>query len=417
MASNKRTVVESEEGKLIVQKLHKLNSDLAGNATLEPLSDDGGKDIKDYNAELAFLGPLTWLNAPWLYTECYMYRLIHTFFSLSQSPFWQTYDIFAEQKRNSLTVSKSGVVELVQWFRNINRTTKEHALNTEEEMKALVEEVIQISLWGNATDLSLLTTISIEDLQSRQGKKAREASKENVVDDDTNQVWELLQSMPQKKGEREIHIVLDNAGFEFLTDLVLCTYFLSAGYATRIVLHGKAMGWFVSDVMAQDVEDLLEAFSDGNGFGDVSEDDKASLQWFCAELRMLFNKGLLRFEAHPFWTSANPYARIPEVAPELYEELSSAELVIFKGDLNYRKLVFDGLWPRATSFQQALCALGESKRAGGIRVLALRTCKADTCVGLKPGHAEILDRETNGEWARNGKYAVISYCDAKSGGG
>ena len=41
-------------------------------------------------------------------------------------------------------------------------------------------------------------------------------------------------------------------------------------------------------------------------------------------------------------------------APELYEELSDSKLVIFKGDLNYRKLVGDLDWPVQTSLSKAL---------------------------------------------------------------
>lgn len=421
MGEDARTSVEVEEGKLIVQKLHNLNSDLEKNAPLTPLPDDGEPDIKDYNDELAFIGPLTWRNAPWLYTECYMYRTIRTFFSLRQAPFWQKYDVFAKQKRSSLSASKRGFVELVHWFRNVSRTTEEEALNTPEELKTLVEETIDISLWGNATDLSLLTTISIEEIQSRQGKKARQALKQNVVDDDTDQVWELLQRLLQQSdnSSREVHFVLDNCGFELFADLVLAAYLLRAGYATKIVLHGKAMGWFVSDVTAQDVEDLLQAFSadDSDLLGGVDEEAQADLKWFGTDLQTLFDKRQLQYQDHPFWTSAHPFGRLGDAAPELYEELSRAELVIFKGDLNYRKLVFDGLWPRTTTFKQAIGALGNAKNAGGLRVLALRTCKADTCVGLQPGQEEILDRETGGEWQRNGKYAVISYCDAKGGAG
>lgn len=59
------------------------------------------------------------------------------------------------------------------------------------------------------------------------------------------------------------------------------------------------------------------------------------------------------FEAHPFWTYGVPYCEMKPMAPQLYEELSQAKLVIFKGDLNYRKLVGDRLWPLSTPFEVA----------------------------------------------------------------
>ncbi|KAJ9107194.1 hypothetical protein QFC19_002854 [Naganishia cerealis] len=40
-----------------------------------------------------------------------------------------------------------------------------------------------------------------------------------------------------------------------------------------------------------------------------------------------------------FWTTQYSYQFLAEEAPELLQELKKSELVIFKGDLNYRKYV------------------------------------------------------------------------------
>jgi hypothetical protein len=68
--------------------------------------------------------------------------------------------------------------------------------------------MIEISLWGNATDLSLLATLKFEDLERLQGKKAIEAQQKNIVVNDMNKVWKYVESL---KGA-QIDIVLDNAG-------------------------------------------------------------------------------------------------------------------------------------------------------------------------------------------------------------
>ena len=39
-----------------------------------PINDDGYPDVAIYNSELEKLGKPTWLNTPWLYTECYLFR-------------------------------------------------------------------------------------------------------------------------------------------------------------------------------------------------------------------------------------------------------------------------------------------------------------------------------------------------------
>lgn len=407
---------EMEDGKNAVKDLKSLLSNLEGNARLMPIPDNGASDTHDFNAELESLGPITWHNSPWLYCECYMYRLIHTCFSRRQTPFWKTYDVFARQKSSALKSSKTVIVELVQWFLEINDKIYKKEVKGKGTLQALMEEMIQISLWGNATDLLLLISVSVEELQSRQGKKSRELFKENVVDDDTIQVWDLLSSMPNSKTSREIHVVLDNAGFEFMTDLIFVAYLLAANYATTVVLHGKAIPWFVSDATVHDLESTLNTLEHAQFSNHVTEVEARSLKQFSSMLRGHFGSGRLRYEAHPFWTTQHPYARVPEVAPQLYTQLAAAELVIFKGDLNYRKLVFDGLWPRTTTFQRALGTLGTPAEADkpGLRILSLRTCKADTCVGLQTGKEEELDSCGTSEWTRTGKYAVVSFCDAKS---
>jgi hypothetical protein len=56
----------------------------------------------------------------------------------------------------------------------------------------------------------------------------------------------------------------------------------------------------------------------------------------------------------------------------------------------------------------------------GVRVLALRTCKADVVVGLAQGEDEKLRAMDGGggdsgsrKWAWSGKWAVVSFCDGK----
>jgi hypothetical protein len=45
------------------------------------------------------------------------------------------------------------------------------------------------------------------------------------------------------------------------------------------------------------------------------------------------------------------------------------------------------MWDPTTSFETAIGPIG---RQSGINLLALRTCKADVVVGLKPGQDEML---------------------------
>jgi len=118
-----------------------------------------------------------------------------------------------------------------------------------------------------------------------------------------------------------------------------------------------------------------------------------------------------------FWTECGSYWRLPGTQEVLREDFKNSELVIFKGDLNYRKLTGDAMWGPTTPFSTAIGPLGPGS---GIRILALRTCKADVVVGLPEGLDEKLAESTDGgsnggarKWAWSGKWAVVEFCDGK----
>jgi damage-control phosphatase, subfamily III len=150
---------------------------------------------------------------------------------------------------------------------------------------------------------------------------------------------------------------LDNAGFELFVDLILAGYLLTSGLATTIVLHPKVMPWFVSDVVPADFSTLLNALAAPQSFYSTqSEDDKAAgnlppnslssdevkqIEFLFEQWSQFHGEGKLVLRPNGFWTEGGSFWRLPGTAPDLYDDLKSSELVIFKGDLNYRKLTGD----------------------------------------------------------------------------
>ena len=215
----------------------------------------------------------------------------------------------------------------------------------------------EICLWGNATDLSLLTNLSYEDIQKLQGSQARKASEKNIVVNDLGKAFQVLTSAQASgRKERRVDIVLDNAGFELFVDLILAGYLLAAGLATTIVLHPKSIPWFVSDVLPQDFAALLSALADPQAFySALSDHDKLAgkpptplSDAQVSHLKFLFDhwsrahaEGQLVLRPNTFWTAGGSYWRLPQTEPSLHADLKESELVIFKGDLNYRKLTGD----------------------------------------------------------------------------
>ena len=214
----------------------------------------------------------------------------------------------------------------------------------------------EICLWGNATDLSLLTSLTYEDIQKLQGSQARKESEKNILINDLDKAFEALKKAKETKQDRRIDIVLDNAGFELYVDLILAGYLLSAGFATTVVLHPKSIPWFVSDVVPGDFAALLNALADPQSFYSTpSEDEKHAgktpeplthnevehLSFLFQEWSGFHQEGQLVLRPNRFWTEGGSYWRLPQSDTRLFEDLKSSELVIFKGDLNYRKLTAD----------------------------------------------------------------------------
>ena len=112
--------------------------------------------------------------------------------------------------------------------------------------------------------------------------------------------------------------------------------------------------------------------------------------------------GQWSLSAEAFWTLPYSYDSMKMIDPLLYSTLEDAKLVIFKGDLNYRKLVGDKNWPPTEQFAVALRGFRPAP------LVTLRTIKADVVVGLKEGLADKTAQQ-DVDWLTSGKYAVVSF--------
>jgi uncharacterized protein with ATP-grasp and redox domains len=284
-------------------------------------------------------------------------RRMSTFFTTTKH--WKSYDMFARQKMDTFRSSRPAVLELASKYKEFVqqlRADKEVTHNPEAE-KLLFSEMFEICLWGNATDLSLLTNLTYEDIQKLQGAEARKAAEANILINDLPRAYEVLKkAQAEGKKERRVDFVLDNAGFELYVDLILAGYLLASGLATHIVLRPKSIPWFVSDVLPSDFSALLGAIANPRALYETASDDEklqgktpeplsdaaeGDLKFLFQELAQYHAEGQLILRPNRYWTAGGSYWRLPKQNPELLEELKPAELVIFKGDLNYRKLTGD----------------------------------------------------------------------------
>lgn len=189
-----------------------------------------------------------------------------------------------------------------------------------------------------------------------------------------------------------IEFVLDNAGFELLTDLCFADFLISKRLCSRIVLNFKCFPWFVSDATRPDFEWLLQ---------ELSKSSSSSI-WQTAAKRWQehIDNGQWIIQTHRFFTLPYDFSHMQRISPELYSTMSQSKLIVFKGDLNYRKLVGDLNWPINERFETALRGFQPTS------LVALRTCKADVQLELDETVAEQV-KKLDPKWIVNGKWAVI----------
>lgn len=210
----------------------------------------------------------------------------------------------------------------------------------------------------------------------------------NILADDLTQVCDLLIS---NNSQKRVDIVLDNAGFELFTDLCLAEFLVSMKLVNQVIFHCKQLPWFVSDASQHDVHWMIDQMI-ASGHLDIAKLGKI---W-----KEHLTNGIWVLTDHMFWTTPYEFAAMKNVAPDLYTQLQESSLVIFKGDLNYRKLIADRNWLYATPFSESL---------GGFQptaVCALRTLKADLVAGVDEDKVMTAKNKT-AEWMVNGQNAVI----------
>ncbi|KAF7980392.1 hypothetical protein HWV62_38190 [Athelia sp. TMB] len=398
-----------EEGKELIAKISALKYQMGSNKDLAPIADDGEADAYIYNIELLALakeGKNKWFTAPWLYAECYLYRLLRSY--LAQTTHWKSYDPFFTQKQETLQGSSVAIYKIATTIHELE-DQKSALLGDVDTLQILFKEMIQMCLWGNATDLSLLTHLTPEDIAHLQtvGKDAQEARKEFILLDDQKAVWAHLQSL---KGQR-VDFVLDNCkpGFELFTDLVFADFLVTyTSYVSKVVFHPKLFPWFVSDVTPPDFVDLFKCLLSPTFFPSAgSEDEQQNLHRMVTRWKGYLSSGVFELsvpEGTPlgaknpvadFWTEPWPYWNMKERARPLFETLSESGLVVFKVE-------FFSL--RGAFFHRETL----SPLAGSFPLLSLRTNKADVAVGINQDVADKLD-ERGEKWRVSGKYALISW--------
>lgn len=301
----------------------------------------------------------TWLNAEWLFSEMLAYRLV-----LEACRYWTTRrDPFDPFKKEELASD-------ALW------DTLSLALEEGKgDRAARLHGQLLAALWGNRLDYSI-------EASAAQGAVAQD---DQLLANDLPRVAEHLAST----SPGAVHIIMDNAGTEQACDLALADFLLEGGWARSVTLHIKMQPTLVSDATAKDVRRLFEAMKAQGGPAAALEE----------RIRRHIAAGRLQIAPDFFWTADG---RLWELPPRLHQTLREARLVITKGDLNYRRTTGDAIWPRGAT-------LAEAARGFPAPLLALRTVKSDTLVGVEAATVERLDTQEEGNWRTDGTYGVAQF--------
>ena len=298
----------------------------------------------------------TWLEAPWFFVETYFFRRLLAATGYSQPGSRRGVDPFAYQKRLALD-SALGLAP---------------RLGELDDASAL----LLAALWSNRIDLSLWPADSAD---STGAIDATLGTDGRLLVDDLAAAAEILTVASS------IHIVLDNAGSELIADLALTSFLLGAG--KRVKLHAKPHPTYVSDVTPDDFARTVDRL------------DAVSPQTAEA-LRRALAVGSLEVASHSYWVSPLPFWRCP---PDLVADLSQAEVVIVKGDANYRRLLGDLHWDPTTPITNIV----RPPRP----LIALRTAKSEVAAGLDEATIAAA-QSADPSWMTNGRWGMVQYVPA-----
>ncbi len=369
-----RVIDENQYPPEIIEKINRLQDEII-NGSIRHLLDDGGPDLAVWQVYTKPNLGKNWLVVPWLFAEHYFYRRIMeavSYFSTRADP-------FRYQKEQGL-INADGDIRnygesLTGWMEG------------QESLDRVLRDSLNYSLWGNQADLSLWPVGA----EKNPIYASQKNLKDHLLEDHSKQIIKTLTK--SKEHSRQVDIMLDNAGFELVSDLGLAEVLLASDLASTIILHLKAHPTYVSDVIQEDIQitvDYLKSSSSNH----ISSFGKR-LEGYLEEKKILL-------KADYFWNSPLAMWELPAA---LKAGLKDSTLLISKGDANYRRLLGDRKWDFTLPFHQVIDYLP-------VPLAALRTLKAELAVGLDLDQIQhVYNQDPN--WLVNGKWGVVHYAPAK----
>ena len=348
----------------VVARLNEFAAEIA-HQSIQPVR-ELTPDAAFWNQALAQYKGATWLEVPWYFAETYFYRRLLESVGYFQPGEWHKHDPFGKQKHSQMDADLEDFASEWDSFTNIESTQA-------------FEGLLHSCLWGNRGDLSNFTV-----KERAKGGLETSSERQNILIDDTSRIQRFL-----ARGLGHVDLVTDNVGKELLFDLVLASFLIDHGWVKQVTFRLKDRPFFVSDASIADLRFTLKG---------LQISTHLPVQRLGEHLAELIARDTIQLKDHFFFTSCLAY---PELPPDLWEDFASSDLVILKGDVNYRRILSDRHWPHNTPMKEAAAYFPTS-------FLTLRTLKGEIMVGLQPGQAEKLAAADPG-WLINGRRGIIQF--------
>jgi uncharacterized protein with ATP-grasp and redox domains len=358
----------------IVENLTQLQDEIK-NGSIRNLIDDGGSDLADWKLYINPYRGKNWLEVPWFFAEHYFYRRIMeavAYFSTGSDPY-----IF--QKEQGLIRSDCDI-------RNYAELLTEQ-IASKGKLDQNLRDGLYHSLWGNQADLSLWPA----DGAVNPKHATQKILKDHLLADHSKQIIQTLVQAPDSIDQ--VDLMLDNAGFELVSDLGLVDILLRSNLTKKVILHLKAHPTFVSDVIKKDLQLTINY---------LKSSSSSAVSSLGKRLEEYLEGNQIIAKADFFWNSPLAMWELPAA---LKAGLKYSTLLISKGDANYRRLLGDRQWDFTLPFHQVIDFLP-------VPLAALRTLKAELTVGMDLDQIQHIYNQ-DPDWLVDGKWGVVQFAPAK----
>ncbi|GMF51751.1 unnamed protein product [Phytophthora fragariaefolia] len=320
----------------------------------------------------------TWQNSPWFMCEQYMFHLV-----LLMAEYYTTgVDPFHPSKVAELKEKTPWA--LLQTAVGLSAQEEASSQSHHDQLKRFMK----LCLWGNKADGCYK---EVKDTVSGAGASLVFDDALLLVDH-SDKVITFLEQKARETGDAKslgVQYINDNSGTELLLDLALADHLLARGWCGKVTLNVKVDPMYVSDAMPADVHEHIAEMQ--------RETRTPEVQALGKRLAGYVQSEQLVVRPDLFW---NRYTYYWEMPTELQTRLArEATLVIIKGDLNYRRLLGDRLWPPSTPVEEAVPYFP-------VPFVSFRTLKSNPVVGIPADIVDKLEQEDL-KWRYNGKRGTI----------